>query len=194
MSNYTGTVMELLYASTAVGTAKASFTSEAQINDTAGMGVQARIPADFWLPNNAQLGRGLLIKARGILSSTGTPTFTPTIRLGTAGSTSGPIILGGAALTTVSGAANAPFEIEGEIVLTAKGADGANSTLRGIGRILSPGLATSYAALWGGAASPGVVATVDTSINNYINVNVACSASSASNTITLQQLLVYGLN
>jgi hypothetical protein len=196
MSNYTGTVQELLYASTHVGIAKNTFTSEVTINDIATMGVQARLPADFWLPNNAQSGRGIRIVARGILSSTGTPTYTPTIRLGTSGSTLGPIILGtagGVGLTTTSGAANAPFEIDGEVVLTGIGAAGGNSTLQGIGRILSPGLATSYASLYGGAASPGTVATADTSISNYINVNVACSASSASNTITLQQLLVYSL-
>ena len=40
----------------------------------------------------------------------------------------------------------------------------------------------------------GTVATVDTSITNYINFNVACSSSSSSNTITLQQLIVLGLN
>lgn len=195
MSLYTGTCTELIYASTSVATAKASFTSEVTINDTTGMGKQARLPADFWFPNNNQLGRGIRIVARGILSSTGTPTYTPTIRLGTAGSTSGPIIGGAAAgLTTGSGVTNQPWEIELDVILTAMGADGSNSTLRGIGRILSPGLATSYAALWGGAASPGTVATVDTSISNYINFNMACSASSASNSIQLQQLLVFGMN
>ena len=194
MSYQTGTVTELLYASTAVGTAKNTFTSEAMINDTAGMGVQAHLPPDFWLPNNNQIGRGIRVVARGILSSTGTPTYTPTIRLGSAGSTSGPIILGGAALATGSGVSNQFFEIEGDVILTAIGAAGANSTVRGIGRLISPGLATTIAPLYGGAASPGTVATVDTSTTNYVNVNFACSASNAANQIQLQQLLIFGLN
>jgi hypothetical protein len=190
MPNVTGTVTELLYASTSPGTAKNTFTTEALINDTAGMGVQAHLPVDFLsVPGRS----GIRILARGILSSTATPTYTPTIRLGASG-TSGPIVLGGAALTTGSGVSNQFFEIEGDVILKTLGAAGANSTVVGTGRIISPGLATTIAVLYGGAATPGTVATVDTSIVNYINVDVACSASSASNTITLQQLLVWGLS
>jgi hypothetical protein len=195
MSFLTGTSAELIYASTAPGTAKASFTSEVQINDTAGMGVQAHLPADFWLPNKAQsTGRGIRIEARGILSSTGTPTYTFTVRLGTAGSTSSAIVLGTAALTTGSGVTNQYWELTGNIVMESIGAAGNNSTVRGIGYAMSPGLATTINPAYGSAASPGTVATVDTSITNYINFNVACSASSASNSITIQQLLVFGLN
>ncbi len=73
------------------------------------------------------------------------------------------------------------------------GADGANSTMRGAGLITSPGLATPFLyAIFGGAASPGTVATVDASIENFINFNVACSASSATNSITLLQLVAFG--
>ena len=62
-----------------------------------------------------------------------------------------------------------------------------------MGTVISAGLAAPYIyPLWGGGATPGTVATVDHSIANYINFNVACSASSASNSITLQQLLVLG--
>lgn len=194
MSFETGTSCELLYASTAVGTAKASFTSEALINDTAGMGVQYHLPDDFWMPNQNQTGRGIRIVARGILSATGTPTYTFTIRAGPAGSTTAAILLGTNAQTTVSGPTNVMWELEGDIILTAIGATGNNSTVRGIGMLKSAGLATLLMQAYGGGASPGTVATLDTSINNYINVNVACSASSASNSVTLQQLLVFGLN
>ena len=194
MSFVTGTNTELLYASLGAGTAKASFTSEAQINDTAGMGVQCHLPPDFWLPNNNQPGRALRIVARGILSSTGTPTYTFTIRSGAPGNTSSAILLGSAALTTGSGVSNQYWELEGDVVLTAIGAAGTNSTVRGIGRILSPGLASTISPVYGGAASPGTVSSLDTSISNYLNFNVACSALSASNSITLQQLLVFGLN
>lgn len=192
----TGTNVELLYASTAPGTAKNTFTAEVQINDTAGMGVQAHLPPDFWLPNKAQsIGRGLRVVARGILSSTATPTYTFTLRLGTAGNTTAAIALGSAALTTGSGVTNQMFEFEGDFILEAIGAAGANSTGRGTGLLACGGLASPFSyPLWGGAASPGTVATVDTSITNYFNFNAACSASSASNTITLQQLLVFGLN
>lgn len=191
MSNQSGIYLDLLYASIATGTAKASFTSEFKINDTAGMGATALILPEYWQPN-AGIGRGLRIVARGILSSTGTPTYTFTCRFGAEGSTTAAIALGSAALTTGSGVSNQPWEFEGDVIMRTIGAAGANSTVQGVGMIKCPGLATSLAALWGGGASPGTVATVDHSITNYINFNVACSASSASNTITLQQLLVFG--
>lgn len=194
MSFLTGTNTELIYASTSAGTAKNTFTAEVQINDTAGMGVQAHLPPDFWLPNKTQIGRGIRIVARGILSSTGTPTYTFTTRFGAAGNTSSAIVLGSAALTTGSGVTNTAWAFEGDVILESIGAAGTNSTVRGIGSIEGAGLASPFwYVLYGGAASPGTVATVDTTITNYINFNVACSASSASNTITLQQLLVLSL-
>lgn len=196
MSFLTGTNVELIYANTAAGTAKNAFTSEAQINDTAGMGAQASLPAFFFASSPTTTGKTLRIVARGIFSTTATPTYTFTCRLGAAGSTSAAIILGSAALTTGSGVTNQAFEFEGDVTLSAPaGAAGANTTARGTGLIQSPGLASPFmGALFGGAATPGTVATIDTSITNYINFNVACSASSASNTITLHHLLVFGLN
>ena len=152
MSNQSGIYLDLLYSSIATGTAKASFTSEFKINDTAGMGPTALILPEYWMPNSG-IGRGFRIVARGILSSTGTPTYTFTCRLGSEGSTTAAIVLGSAALTTGSGVTNQPWEFEGDVILRTLGATGANSTVQGIGMLKSPGLATSLAALWGGAAS-----------------------------------------
>jgi hypothetical protein len=194
MSFVTGTGVELLYASLAQGTAKASFTTEVQINDTTGMGAQVSIPPFFFGQNPYGAGKTIRIVARGILSSTATPTYTFTCRLGAAASTSAAIILGSAALTTGSGVTNQIWKFEGDFTMRTIAAAGANSTGQGVGELYCPGLAATINPLYGGAASPGTVATVDTSIVNYINFNVACSASSASNTITLQQLLVFGLN
>ena len=194
MSFITGTNTELIYASKAAGTAKSAFTTEVQINDTAGMGVQAHLPPDFWLPNNSAVGKTIRIHARGILSSTGTPTYTFTIRTGTAGNTSAAIILGTAALTTGSGVTNQIWELDADFTLSVIGAAGANSSGVGLGTLSSSGTANKIDPVYGGAASPGTVSTLDTSITNYINFNVACSANSGSNSITLQQLLVFGLN
>jgi hypothetical protein len=195
MSFLTGTNTELIYMNTLPGTAKASFTTEVPINDVSGMGPRASIPPYFWQNKPTDLGKAIKIVARGILSSTGTPTYTFTLRLGASGSTSAAIVLGSAALTTGSGVTNQPWEFEGEIVMKTIGDVGANSTVQGSGMFYSPGIASPFmAGLFGGAASPGTVATVDTSIQNFFNFNVTCSASSASNTVTLQQLIIYGLN
>jgi len=196
MSFITGTSQELLYASTAAGATLASFTTEAQLNTTATMGVQAHLPPDFWLPNNSAVGVAIKIVARGTLASTGTPTFTFTVRGGAAANTAAtPILAGTGPLTTVSGATTCLWIFDADCVLKTIGAAGQNSTLVSVGVLDCNGLAvTNNPAVYGGAASPGTVATLDTSVTNYINFNVACSASSASNTVTLQQLLVYGLN
>lgn len=193
MSYLTGTNFELIYANVASGTAKASFTTEVPINDTAGMGERPSLPPYFFAPPNSFPNRGIRIIARGILSSTATPTYTFSVRLGANGSTSAAIILGTAALTTGSGVTNQLWEFQGDVIMRTIGTAGANSTAQGIGLLASGGLASPFSyPIFGGAASPGTVATVDVSIQNFINFNVACSASSASNTITLLQLLVVG--
>jgi len=193
MSFLTGTNTELLYASTSAGTAKNTFTTEVQINDTTGMGVQFHLPADFWLPNKAQVGRGIRVVARGIVSTTASPTMTFTLRSGAAGNTTSAILLGSAALTGAN-TTNSIWEYQGDVVLTSIGAAGTNSTVQGVGSVVSSGFTTIVNALYGSAASPGTIATLDTSITNYLNFNAACSVSAAGNSITIQQLLVYGLN
>jgi hypothetical protein len=198
VSYITGTNVELIYASTAVGIAKNTFTTETALNDEATMGPQAYLPAGFWLPTKESLGRGFHLIARGIASSTVTPTYTFSVRLAASeAATSGPIVLGTAALTTASGIANVPWLLEGDVILEAVGTTTGTATVRGIGTLTSTGYGvaaptmSSYA-VWGSAASPGTVATVPLKAQNFITFNVACSASSASNTITLQQLLIFG--
>jgi hypothetical protein len=129
------------------------------------------------------------------VSSTGTPTYTLTLRLGAAASVSAAIILGSAAITTGSGVTNQIWQFEGDVTMKAIGAAGANSTATGVGKLEGSGWASPFMfPLYGGAATPGTVATIDTSIVNYFNFNATCSASSPSNTITLQQLLITARN
>lgn len=195
MSFLTGTSAELIYQNIASGTAKNTFTAEAVINDTAGMGAQAQIPPYFFAPTPYGLGKSLYILATGILSTTGAPTFTWTIRLGASG-TAGPIVLGSTALTAATTITNKQWTVEGLITLRTLGAAGANSTVMGTGSVFSVGgLASPFGGeLWGGAAQPGTVATVDISITNFINFNMACGTSSASNSVQLLSLSVWGLN
>lgn len=195
MSNLTGTISELIYANTASGTAKNTFTSEFQINDTAGMGAQAQLPPYFFLPVNG-VGKAIRVVARGIVSTTATPTWQFNLRLGAAGSTSAVIGLGSPSITSASGISNKGWEFEGDIIVRTTGAAGANSTLQGAGFVTSPGgFASPFAyELWGGGAQPGTSSTLDISITNYLNFNVICGTSSASNQIQILQLLVFGLN
>ena len=202
MSFLTGTNVETIYASTAVGASLNTFTTEALLNTTATMGVQAHIPPDFWLPNQNAVGRGIKIVARGTLASTATPTYTVTIRGGVAGNiTTAPILAGTGAVATISGATTSQWELEVECFLKTIAAAGGNSTIFSVGRFDSNGLSgTANLSVAGGLTTagtlvaPGTITTLDTSVTNYINVTVACSASSASNIFALQSLQVYGLN
>lgn len=193
----TGSQSELIATNIVSGTAKNTFTTEAVINDTAAMGAQPVLPAYFWQPGPEGPGHGTLrVVARGIASSTGTPTFTFTVRLGGAASTAGPIIGGTVAITTLTGIASRIWEMEFDFQLRAAAAEGGNSTGLGAGIITGPlaFAAPGTAEIWGGAAQPGTVATVDVSIVNHLNVNAACGTSSASNGLTLLQELMLGLN
>lgn len=195
MSFYTNTVTECLYASTAAGATLASFTTEAQMNTTATMGVQAKLTPDFWQARPGSVGQAVRLEATGVLGCTGTPTMTFTVRGGAAANiTTAPLLAGTAAITLGSGLTAVPWKLSIDLVLQAIGAAGANSTLRGQGTVMIGGATAAIWPVWGGGSSPGTIATVDTSIVNFINVNAACSASNAANTITLNQLLVFGLN
>jgi hypothetical protein len=192
----TGTSTEVIYSNEAVGTARNTFSVEGIQNDVAGMGPQPVLPPYFFLPGPQSKGRAVRIVARGIYSTTSAPTFTLTARLGAAASTSASIIGGTGAVVHGSTQTNLAFEAQFDCQLTIPGGTGANSTVRGIG-FYSYGLTTitgGTAQIFGGAASPGTVATVDISITNYLNINANCGTSSASNIYQLLQLIVMGLN
>lgn len=196
MSFQTASVTELLYASTASGATLSSFTTEAQLNTTATMGVQPHLPPDFWLPNQTSVGRGIRVVARGVLGTlSSAPTYTFSLRGGTtANVSSAPLLAATAANTFANSLTAVPWEFQTDLILANIAAAGANSTIKAMGILSVGGLAASQWAIWGGGSSPGTVATLDTSVTNYLNVNVACGSSNASNTVTLHQLLVFGLN
>jgi hypothetical protein len=194
MSYLTGANTELIYINPTSGTAKGTFTTEIAINDVAGMGVRAHVPPDFWRNANDGTLRTVWVIARGIFSTTLTPTYTFTLRLGTLDSITSVIALGSAALTTTSGAANAIWEFNGHFALRTFGTTAATATGHGEGLFSSFGTANKIDPIWGGGASPGTFSTLDTTITNYFNFNVTCSASSGSNTVTLHQLLIAGMN
>ncbi len=196
-SGLTGTWSELIFSNRADYTAVASFTTEASL--LSGTNVQPVFPALFFDGTRA-FGRTVRLLARGIVSSTGTPTYTFQVRFGT---TSGPSFISGtsvavsAAITTASGITNKFWELCLDLVCYTPGIGTGNTTLSGAGYVQSPG----------GFASPFVYAlepttpdtatwtsVIDNSATQYVNLSVACSASSSSNTITCKQLLCFGWN
>lgn len=195
----TGTGVELIYSNPIAGAAKASFTTEFMINDTPTMGPAPVLPAFFFMPSRGR-SQAIKIVARGVAGVTGTPTWIWTFRLNAvvtpAVPPTGPNVGSNSAATALTGVTAQFWEAELDVQMTLEGAAGGNSTLRGLGRIFAPGLFAPAAssALFGSGASPGTVATFDASLLSTLSVGSTCSASSASNTIQLLQLFVYGLN
>lgn len=204
MSLQSGTWSDLIHASTSVGTAATGAANgEKVLNDTAGMGVQAVLLSNFWQQRKDAIAKGFHVIARGIWTTTTTAqTLQLTLRGTTTAqqTTGGSVLLQNAAITPGNSLTTMSWEMEGDVVLTTIGAAGANSTAQGVGQLrfqnaaLASGFAPlQFAPLYGAGASPGTVATVDTSQPLYLNLNAIFAGTvSASNTIQLQQLLVFG--
>jgi hypothetical protein len=186
MGGVSRTYTEVFYENVADATVVASFTAEASL--LTGL-LQPIIGAEYFDRSDG-VGRALRIVARGNVSSTATPTYTFTLRFGTS---SGGILLGTtAAITTGSGIANRVWEIEADVICRAVGA-GTSATAQTGGFIRSGGFASPFIYP---IPNDSLTWTVgfDSTVANSLWLGVACSASSASNTIILKQLLVYGLN
>lgn len=200
-SGITGAWVELMYSNKFAYTAKNTFTTEFNIADTATGNPVFTLPAEFFLPSYAA-GKAVRVVTRGVQLGTGStpptwlwtyrfnPTLTPAVP------PTGPIIAGGPAAITGTTTTNSLWESTFDVQLTVEGAAGNNSTLRGLGSVSSTrGLVSPFAMdLYGGAASPGTVASFDWSVANTLTVGITCGTSLAANQMTLLQLLVFGLN
>lgn len=197
-SGTTGTWSELMFVNKSDYTAVASSASEASLLSGGG-NEQPILPSLFWFNKQGGL-RGVSLLARGILGTTGTPTIIFRIRLGT---TQGPTYLSGtaigvtAAITTQSGVTNKFWELRLDFHCTVTGLGTGNCTLSGAGMTTSP---TGFASPFSYPLEPTTpdtatwTATIDAALTQYVNLSVQWSDSSASNTITLKQLWMHGLN
>lgn len=196
-SGTTGTWSELMWNNSADFTAVNTTASEASV--IAGLNDQPVIPALFF-HNKTGRQRTISLHLRGVLGTTGTPTITFQVRLGTtAGSSflSGTSVGVSAAITTSSGVTNKWWELRLDLTCYTPGLGTGNCTLSGAGYVTSPG---GFAAPYTYALEPSTpdtatwTSTIDASLTQYLNVSVTWSASSASNTITTKQCLLAGLN
>jgi hypothetical protein len=187
---------ELLYANRASFTAKASFTTEIAINDTA-IEAQAQLPP-WYISPSVRLPAGLRFVARGIMGTqnVAAQAFTLTCRLGAAASITAVIVLGSPAVSMTQNLTNKLWEFEGDVIIRTLGTTGATGTGNGLGIWSAPAIMPSpfVAELFGSAAQPGTFTTYDPSITNFVNFNATCGTSNAANTIQLLQLLVQALN
>lgn len=167
---------------TAAGLSFASFTTKQDVSPS---------PLPVVGANQPRLGTKLWIKAVGEFSTTGTPNLTLGLYIGTvAGAITTDIALS-SAITTGSGAAAWPWDLEWSGTFTALGTSG---TIIGAGTLQ---LGTSLTAV---STTPIPITqalrtvTWDTTIARAIGVSATYSVSSASNTVKTNSLTVALLN
>lgn len=191
----TGSWAETLFTNRADHTALASSASEGSL--LAGTNMQPYLPADYFL-GHGDTGRGVKLLFRGVFSTAGTPTLTFQVRMGTTVAStylSGTSVGASAAITTSSGVSNKFWELELDLICNTPGQGGTNMTLSGSGRVLSPGGFASpfaYALSPGGGESATWTCTLDGTLRQWVNLSATWSASSASNTITCKQAVLFG--
>jgi hypothetical protein len=127
------------------------------------------LPANFM-----KTGKVINVKARGIWAATATPTYTFRLQftVGTA------VTVVTSAAITVSAITNQAWEIDIDVQCRSEGTSG---TVEGMGDLNLGGVTgTQYLPATGSAPA---TATVDTTIAQTLGLEIACSASSASNTV-----------
>lgn len=190
MSMVTGQFGELLYSSVGTGTQLNTFTTEASL-----MGAlpYCKLPVSLW-HNHGATGRVIKVKAWGRLGTTGTPTFTWTVRLLTTSTWSAAGIgFSTAAITCGSGVTLAPWELEITLILRAL-ATGAASTIACMGFLRG---GTSLAAGGGVYSMPAAntaftSTSFDASIDQWLFLSAACGTNNAANLIQLEMVEVLG--
>lgn len=156
------------------GLTLATFTTSAPVFPT------VTFPANFF-----KTGKLLHLRARGIWAATATPTYT--FRLQNTGGTTVTVVT--SAAITVSAITNQAWEIDIQIQCRSEGTAG---TVLGFGDLNMGGVTgVNYLPATGTAPA---TATVDTTIAQTWGLEIACSASSASNTVKGIILELKGIN
>lgn len=190
MSGYTLTQGELFYSLPAAVT-KNTFTTQACISAVASTSVpRCMIPALYF----ATVGKSLSIYAAGTIANTAAATFVMAAGLdstaGTIAGTGGGTLFTSAALTPTA-SVTAPWDLNADIVCQAVGNLG--TTLQ-FNASVTAGNAASAGA-WSAGVQVAKFSTTVTGVNNEIQLWLELfgtwSASSSSNTTTLQQFKVY---
>lgn len=162
----------------AVGSAIGSFTTFQDVSPT---------PRPLLFGGQLRLGSKIELEAEGEFSTTGTPTLALGFFYGTAATVLGQ----SAAITTGSGAAAWPFHIKWRGVVVALGASGS---------IVGGGVLDLGTSLTAQSTTPIPVTqalrtvTIDTTTNKELGVGAAFSASSASNTVKVNNFSALVLN
>jgi hypothetical protein len=189
----TGTQAELLYVLPAAVT-KNTYTTIAVLSAPAATAPVAKIQGGLLASVPSPIGRAFYLKAFGTIANTAAATFFPSLSFGT---TAGTVANNNAlyAATAPTASVTAPWGMEAWITCQAAGETG-GTTFQVNGRwdqaIVASASALSTAP-WSQQFSFSVTGLLE-STTYYVELAGTWSASSASNTTTLQQMFFWGLN
>jgi hypothetical protein len=197
MSGITGLQTELLY-SLAVPVTKNTYTTQALIGPVATTATVPHIAAGYFSDSPNPLGRSLYLQAFGTIGNVSAATFAPEMGLDTTPGTLANGIPIYSTTATTSGV-TAPFNVQAWITCQAYGDSPATT---GGMTLQVNGTWSQAAAVSGGAASAGSLSSQFASTITGLFPNVTYfleffgtwGTSSVSNTTTIQQMTLWGLN
>lgn len=191
MSWTTGTQTECLSANVAVGSAFNTFTSAQYIGATT---AAAYLPSNFFNLSKGP-GSSILVKAFGVLSDTLTPNFTLAVSANTTQGTynSGGVLATTAATAMPSSVTSVPWELEVLITCVTTGASG-SFLADGMFKLYGSGTTLTTARCSSSTANPNTAVTLSTESAYYLELAGTWSSSSSSNSVTVYQVAVLGLN
>lgn len=168
-------------------TAIASTTTETNLWDP---GIHCTLPAGVILS-----GKAWHVRFGGVMGTTGTPTITTTTRIGT--NNSAPptgTTLGASATVTLGTITAQPFIGFGDYGCRVSGVAASGATVTGVAVLMCPAAAAATVTphvICGGSVA---ATTIDETVQQGIGFSIIWSASSASNTLTCQQVSMLSLN
>jgi hypothetical protein len=195
MSFITGTQAELLYSLSAAIT-KNNYTTQAAFTGVAGTNTVCSLPPGWLINDNPNpVGRSLLLEVSGTIANTAAATFAVALGFDSAAGTIANSITVYAA-TAPTASITTLWNCRAEYTCTAFTTSQATFQVNGFwtqsatatGAALgTAGLRTDFQGSISGA-------TVDPRVQNYIELFGTWNAASASNTTTVQQMFLWGLN
>ena len=192
MSFITGTQAELLYVLPASVT-KNTFTTEAAISAVAGTTPLCSLDPGYFRDVPNAVARGLYLHAEGTIANTAAATFALNLGLDTTAGTKANSVTVNAAYTPTA-SVTAPWHLDAWYTCTAF----ATSTfsLQVSGRIVYESVAAGGAPTTSSQASgfQASITGMDPRVQFYLELFGTWSASSASNTTTLNSMFLWGLN
>ena len=193
MSFLTGTQAELLYSMPASIT-KNTYTTIAAYTGVAGTNTICSIDPNYFRNNVPNpIGRALVLEAWGTIANTAAATFANAVNINpTVATSTGNVAMNAAYTPTAS--VTAPFYVMARITCTAFLTSTMTLKVNGVVRYESVATGGAPTTTAQESGFSGSWTGLDPRVTQYVELFGTWSASSASNTTTVEQMSLWGLN